>query len=273
MNRSSESPGDKTLGTPTAVTARAYGQSVRDLNIAFSTQPRPALITEILSVCLQLPDGRALTEAEMWGWTLERRIQALLAVVVATGGRQVTTTTRCTHVDCAQPIELDLDLSDFTREHPREACEWVATDGSTLIIRPPTGRDQLDWLAASRREGTCLPVSMASDLVVSINGQSPSRGWRVPEERLDEIGKHLARYDPLTVLQLDVECPSCLRQLRVDLDLTDVLVRQLAEVQTKLLDEIHRLATAYHWSEEQIVSIPSWRRTYYLKRVNAEVGG
>ena len=35
----------------------------------------------------------------------------------------------------------------------------------------------------------------------------------------------------------------------------------------RLLDEVHLLALSYHWSEAEILALPSDRRQDYLKRI------
>jgi hypothetical protein len=40
----------------------------------------------------------------------------------------------------------------------------------------------------------------------------------------------------------------------------------------ELLDQIHRLAANYHWSEQEILALPKQRRTAYLRRLDRERG-
>ena len=45
----------------------------------------------------------------------------------------------------------------------------------------------------------------------------------------------------------------------------------LANIQKDLLYSIHYLAKFYHWNENDIISLPLWRREYYLKLIEGGV--
>jgi len=36
-----------------------------------------------------------------------------------------------------------------------------------------------------------------------------------------------------------------------------------------MLDEVLQLASAFHWSEAEILALPRWRRAHYLQQIAA----
>jgi hypothetical protein len=87
---------------------------------------------------------------------------------------------------------------------------------------------------------------------------------------LDSLSATLEEKDPFTALQLNTQCPACNAEIAVNFDLEAELLRRLERFQAHRLREIHLLASCYHWSEAQIMDLPSWRRAQYLRQVTAE---
>ena len=77
-------------------------------------------------------------------------------------------------------------------------------------------------------------------------------------------------FDPLVNFSLQVRCPYCSNEDVYELDLEGLSLQKLYESRLTLLNAIHRLATQYHWSEQQIFAIPPWRRSHYLTLIGKE---
>jgi hypothetical protein len=92
----------------------------------------------------------------------------------------------------------------------------------------------------------------------------------LPKDWIDSLGSALNIADPLTALNLDVSCPFCNQALRVDVDLEQILLEGLRLQQRRLIEQVHRLAFSYHWSEIDIAALPAWRRERYLSRLAVE---
>lgn len=242
--------------------ARAFPSCLEDLDIDFAGAPRPVLITRLLAACVTDQDGRPLDDGELWRWTLDERLQALAAIVTASRGSNVTLTVRCPHVECHETIEIDVDLAVL--EPSAEAIASCHPEAETEVrLRLPTGADQLDWLA--KRHRLSPAVDMATSLVTSINGEAPPRGWRAPETWLESIAAELAEHDCSLPAGSGVVCPACGQTVPLEIDIEGNLIALLATEQRRLLQDVHRIAAAYHWSEPEIVSLPRRRREFYLE--------
>src|SRR5262245_33817768 len=103
--------------------ARAFGQALADLDLDLTGAPPPMATTGVLAACLSV-DGADLAEPGVWAWTINRRLQGLIAVTIATRGAAFISTIRCQ--TCAAPMDLPLRLDAFLREEdpPSVACAF-----------------------------------------------------------------------------------------------------------------------------------------------------
>lgn len=258
-------PPDGPAATASAYTVRAFGTSRCDLDIDLSDENRPALVTRLLLACL---DGlQTMPDAEnvVWEWTVAERLQYLLAIAIATQSVPPALNTRCQARDCRIAMQVELDLAAFIAELPPDPVVCRVA-GRRVTARLPRGADQRLW-----RDAKTDIAWLARQLIETVDGQIPERDWGVPTAWIDEFGAALAAQDPHTVLQLSATCPSCGHANPVDFDLEDHILRLFADVQRRLIDDVHGLATAYRWSEVDICALPTWRRRAYLARVVREV--
>ncbi|MGH8051471.1 MAG: hypothetical protein ACREPB_12500 [Arenimonas sp.] len=247
--------------------SRKFPDRHTDLDIDFD-MPRPALVTELLSRCLCRIDGKPIDAELLWHWTVSERLQGLLAIANASTGTTTAAVAICSKLDCRERIELELGLSGFADEEPIAHIDWLSPEGVKIPCRLPTGQDQLSWYTHAQGKNEvdeawlaeCLLESSAQTLLPTI----------LPEVWTDSLGTALNAADPLTALNLDVSCPSCDQALRVDVDLEQLLLEGLRLQQRRLIEQVHRLACNYHWSEFDIAMLPSWRRERYLSRLAVE---
>ncbi|GAA1243929.1 hypothetical protein GCM10009578_100120 [Streptomyces rhizosphaericus] len=73
------------------------------------------------------------------------------------------------------------------------------------------------------------------------------------------------RADPAADVTLSVACPECGEATRAELDIASYLWAELDHWARDLLLDVHLLATAYGWSEPQILALSPLRRRYYLE--------
>jgi hypothetical protein len=238
--------------------ARAFGVAAEDLEADFHGQARPLLLTQLLEACLRRADDGVFNEEELWSWTLSRRLQGLLAIVTASGVSRLDAVAHCPQALCGEAMELPLPLSSFRREEDIETFEWTADD-ITVNVAMPTGVDQLHWL----NQPALSAASMAQRLV---HGDVPA----LSATALDSLSTTFEEKDPFTALQLNAQCPACGAAVVVDFDLEAELLRRLDRLQARRLQEIHLLARTYHWSETEIMNLPSWRRAHYLQQAATE---
>jgi len=233
--------------------ARAFGQCLADLEVDVRAAP-PQVTTAILRECLS-QEASAFNEQTIWDWTVNRRLQALLAVTIATRGARWIHTAICGHTDCSAAMDLPLSLWDFQRRQDPLTVSCILDDGHKLTVTVPRGRDQLSWL----QQGSSDITSMLASLLPANESVSAAIAAIVDAA--------LTEADPLTTLTLYTVCPECGGDNQLPLDLEALCLGLLAQEGSRLLDQIHQLALAYHWSEAEILAIPPARRREYLARL------
>jgi len=233
-----------TTGTENAdaLAARAFGSEPTDLYVDFD-RPLQLVQTDVLRNCLLRADGSAFTTEEITLWTIAKRRQGLLAIAVSTNGFLRQWVAICNA--CDEKLDLEINLTDFKRD-----CSVNELAFRDCFIRLPCPSD-LDRVAS---DDVLLPR-------ILIKGTPPTGAWET------EVEAMLSSADPLADLELGTQCPECDNAVVVPLVLESYLMDELNQQMLALMDQIHVLALAYHWSETQILALSQSRRQYYLARI------
>lgn len=156
---------------------------------------------------------------------------------------------------CDEKIELAFGASDICptseTESPAE-FDW-SVDNHALHIRLPTSADLLAVNSREQLLERCLS-----------NGCGP-----LPEQIIQSVIEKMSRADPLADIQLALSCSSCGHEWEAPFDIVSFFWREIVAAARKLLHEVHALASAYGWTEPEILALSPSRRRLYLEMVNA----
>lgn len=98
----------------------------------------------------------------------------------------------------------------------------------------------------------------------------------LPAEVVAALAAELVRRDPQAELLLALSCPACGHGWESELDVPSFVSEELHGWARRLLLEVHLVASAYGWSEPEILRLTPARRRIYLELVldgSAGVGG
>lgn len=249
---------------------RSFGTAKPDLEIDFDNIARPHLVTRILQGCTVSENGDIPEESFFWNLTLGKRIECLATVAVRNGQSPLRLQFRCSNEKCGEVMEFEIINEDLRKLQSRADVSGLADlkVGEELIqFRLPTGRDQRDWLAGSYPDEQEAIHEAARSLLISYNSGNPAADFEFSEDAIDNLNEAMSIKDPLTVLKMGVICSSCGFKNQGEFDLEGIILEYLRTAQQRLLKDVHTLAAAYHWSEEQVLSIPPWRRSRYLELI------
>lgn len=253
---------------------RPFGHHEDDLSVDFERTPRPALITRILECCTRRPGAGGRPAPDFfWGLTVGKRVECLLSLVAAAGRGRLSLTLRCPNEACAEELEVETtvaELSGLQAESDENARLTVRLGDAALVLRKPTGADQLAWLGRVFEDEKEAARSMLGTLVLDEGGSARRGPDALTDEWLDAAGVVLGEHDPLVYFTLVAACPSCGEEREHHFDLEDYALRLLRRSQSRLLASVHKLATHYHWSERQIFLVPHWRRAHYLSLIEGD---
>lgn len=73
--------------------------------------------------------------------------------------------------------------------------------------------------------------------------------------------------DPLAALEIALTCSECATAFSVPVEPAGLVAREIDRLVDRLLREVHLLASAYGWGEDQVLAIPAARRARYLAMV------
>jgi hypothetical protein len=249
------------------VALRAFGSDMRDLAVEFAGVTRPRLVTSLLACCSQTRGGGPPPEHAIWDLPLGTRIEAVVALAVGDSALPLVWRVRCRHAECGAEGELELRPAEITAlaaQAHREKLVRLTIGARTAWLRRPTGADQRQWLDRGTDETAPMTASLFVDPALE--------DLRAAGIALDEIGDSIDRameeYDPLVAFHLDVGCPECGRSTAQAPDLLAGALERLWLAQFDLIEQVHRLASHYHWTEEEIAQVPFWRRQVYLARID-----
>ena len=251
---------------------RHFGLSSSDLDIDFDQPSRPHLVTQILQCCLISSNQTEPDQNSIWKLTVGKRIEYLLSISAAMGQTSsITETFRCLNQKCQQQIEVELSIEALSSlQHEADDTEHLSirVGDEDLLFRRPTGTDQLKWQQDPLNdEKTGLEAIIRSLLVEP--ALFNDNGLLI-EENIQIIDEAMQKFDPLVNFRATVYCPYCETQHAYEIDLQETARRSLRLAQRHLVQDVHRLALHYHWSEEQILSLPVWRRRHYLALLEGE---
>jgi hypothetical protein len=233
----------------TRLFTRPFGHSAADLDVAFACAVPEASTTTLLAACT------GCDAATVQGWSLARRLQALLDIRLADDpDAQLPALLRC--AACGQRFELELALAQCRAPVDEQPLDWTAPDGQHVQLRLPTAADVQTWW----QQGLHDKSRIAAALLLTPQAALP-QDWLAP------LAEALAQRDPFTALQVPASCPDCGHVNAADIDLEALLLADFAARQRRLLDDVATLARAFHWSEAQILALPAWRRAHYIARL------
>jgi hypothetical protein len=215
----------------------------------------------LLAVNAVFPETRDESVAD---WPLGRRNRALVQLYCANFGSKLRGWTSCRQ--CGEKLEFAADGKTIMQTEKDASTAVVSESGRSF--RLPTSRD-LARIAAAVDDGVAAPQLLNLCLVSQQESKesAPSADWI--EEELERIGNRLAEADPLAEILLDFECPVCKETFTEALDLASFLWSELEGRARRLLFDVHALASAYGWSEAEILSLSQQRRGFYLKQVQS----
>jgi hypothetical protein len=187
-------------------------------------------------------------------WPLGQRDAALLAARMRLFGAQLEATADCPHCDARMAFTLQLD--ELAR-HARPADAGQVVHCSAGRFRLPHSADLAAALAAPDPR-TALAQRLCMDGSATLDA-----------ETLATVEAALAEADPAAQIDIALACDACGRSFDAPLDIAECMWGDVSRRAQQTLDDVHALASAYGWSEAEVLAVPPARRRHYLQRVGA----
>ena len=190
------------------------------------------------------------------------RDRLLAAVYRRAFGDRIESTLTC--VRCSQPFDLYFSLNRLlaSLDEPRPG-EWKALgDGrfeaaNGVSFRLPTGTDELAVVGLTPEEVEAVLLSRCTE------GAEWPEGRTAFEELLEQVA-------PLLDLELLAPCAECNHVHTVQFDIQSYVLGALVAERRRLLVEINRIARAYSWSLDEILSLTRSDRRQFVEIIENE---
>lgn len=184
-------------------------------------------------------------------------------------GRQMAAVVVCP--GCGERLDLTLDAQEL-RASPQqpEAEIAMSVDGYDVRFRAGNAGDAIALAAQTGAAEPDLRELLIGRCLLSANREgSPIRAAEIPPEVADLVVARIAEADPMADTRLAMACPSCKRRWSAALDIVSFLWNEIEVWAWRILNDVHTLASAYGWSERDILNMSANRRQCYLQMVGA----
>lgn len=231
--------------------------------------PLHSKVAKLLATMTCFEEGQP--EAMIRKMSLGDRVALLLNVRKLMIGDTISCTADCPKCRKSMSVDLSIDrLLNANHTIKPENDYEVNTCGYTIRVKPLTAEAQ-DFAAANSESIDAIMQNMAMACIVQSEPDLPAE---LPEAMLEAIGSQIEKIDPLSDIAFNLSCPECNHAFHASFDAEDFIFREIGVSRYQQLErEIHWLAFHYHWSEKDILSLPSSKRKRYVELVNATLAG
>jgi hypothetical protein len=203
---------------------------------------------------------------EIAEWSIGARNAQLLALRARVFGDEMNAVAHCPV--CGERLEMNLRVSDFSAPPPDDSApptRALRVNGHTLIYRLPNTHDLLAAQAA--RDFETARETLLRRVVVSVSGAPELDATQIAAHAVDALSAQLERDDPLAALRVHLTCPNCQHEWETALEIAQFVWLELDAWAKRILREVHTLASAYGWSENEILALSPQRRQLYLEMI------
>ena len=226
------------------------------MRVAQEAGSRPAAISALLGAALQTPSGGAEAARAL---SVGDRQWLLAQLAVHLGQAHVWITGTCAACEAAFDAPLDLAALPVKPAGEGYPERTVEAPENLIRVRAPTGADQEAIAGLPEAEAVAVLLARCVD---GANTRTLS------PDTLERIDAALAEISPEAAAEVETTCPSCGAACRAGFDLADVVFAHLGDP----FEDVHVIASAYHWSEGDILALPAARRRRYLHLIDQARG-
>jgi hypothetical protein len=174
----------------------------------------------------------------------------------------------CPSTGCGERVEVSFRVADYVAVarlgRPRAVVAWdrptwFRLDDAPAAFRLPTAADQCAVL--DRARGARLLAERCLD-PPDMAGPLRARAERAMAVMAPEVSRPVIG-----------RCPACGAGVRAGLHLPSLVMTELRRAAAGLPEEVHLIASAYHWDEAAILALPRKRRQGYAERARQLLAG
>jgi hypothetical protein len=225
---------------------------------------RPSTHRALILLGAACPDD---SPEELARLPIGERDTRLLELRESTFGPELNSFSSCPA--CGEKLELAVNASELRAGHEGEQPTdmKLAVDEYEVSFRLPNSFDLMAAAGAGEAErgralilGRCVSSALCG-------GEEVSAG-ELPESVVEAIAARMGELDPQADIRLALKCPVCGNQYSATFDIESFFWAEINAWASRLLGEVHVLASAYGWREADILNMSALRRQCYLNLVS-----
>lgn len=217
------------------------------------------------TVAMLRASGAIRTEGDPAALPIGARDLELLSLREEAFGCEITGLAACP--DCAERVEIRFHTDDVrlpTAVPPGSLS--LELKGYVVHFHLPSSADLLSIDVAGDEEEDGRRILERCVTEVTFDG-APISTNALPESLQEAVATTMAAADPQAEVELSLACPACACRWTEPFDIDTFFWTELQAWAARILREIHQLASAYGWSEREILALPSLRRHTYLSLI------
>lgn len=175
----------------------------------------------------------------------------------------------CPH--CSQCIEMSFRINEIRASPATSAADGARTillrkDGYEVDLRLPNSQDMMVISGMDHPRAT-------QSLIESCIARATHEGMELsaealPESVLEAVAHKMVEEDRQAHVDLDLTCPECGHRWQVPFDILSFLWTEFDAWAYRTIQDVHSLASAYGWSEAEILNMSNRKREAYLELVD-----
>jgi hypothetical protein len=227
----------------------------------FGQSPTRRALTLLHAAC------RETTPEQLAKLSIGQRDARLLALRELTFGRQLTSLASCP--GCGERLELEALTSDLSARADLESADDLSlvVDRYEIRFRLPTSLDLIAISEAPERNSARASLLARCIYSARFDGSEMDAAG-LPPNVIEAIAARMSEADPQADCRLALRCPACDREWQSQFDIASYFWAEINAWTTRILNEVHILASAYGWSEADILGMSARRRQLYLNLVS-----
>ena len=175
-------------------------------------------------------------------------------------GDVIRTEAVCPARQCGKPFDISFGIGEYLAHHrPKrptgltaiEEPGWYRLVGAPATFRPPSAADLMAVNGSENVEQQLIDRCMRP------------RGQR--SVVIKRIQQAMASMAPNLCQELQATCPECQTSISLRFDPATYTMIELRAEAISIHEDVHTLASAYHWPEADILALPRARRARYVE--------
>ena len=189
---------------------------------------------------------------------------AILRFRAAQFGTELQVFDRCPH--CQGNVEFAIQTGEILpATDPLPAERGVSAGDWSVRFRLLTGGDWLQSFNSEGAEAIEAGKRLLGRAILQVRrGPNEAAAEEMPDAAWEALAEALVQADSASEIVFHLHCPSCGERWESPLEPADFVWREINAACRRLLRQIHVLASAYGWSESEILRLSHERRASYL---------